>query len=302
MSDSRGFSNSAYDDGTAYPTLGAVMNFLYAKRHGYRFTVFTPAWESESVSHYVPNLNLAGASCVHIGSHAPRHASWCKILTAWLVATSVGRGPAGPVPVSIADTPSPSAPPIWVMYLDSDAIFVNFSVGIPERFAAHSEGPPLKARVDESSAIFLDDFQSGNPNAGIFAFKPGVAAAKLFEQWWTAPDRGSAMTGLWEQASLWAWAKEDYWRERVALVNEGPWWDNVPGLWVRHWAGPIMGPRRERDMLEELQKLGLSGDEIRESIREIAEHHSVRLDVVDVAARLEEAAGASGRRSRRARA
>jgi hypothetical protein len=126
MSDSREIGRSFKD--ASFLTLSVVLNYIYAKRHGYELRFYT-----------MPPRD--GAPCAHPTLKEERGASWCKLLAVWHAIASA--------PVSTAR----------VVFLDSDCAILGQHVRLENWLAANMSlikrhGPaPL-----DSDLVLLSDY------------------------------------------------------------------------------------------------------------------------------------------------
>ena len=153
MSDNRPLDNKNY------PSLTASINKNYCLKHGYEFMYFQP-------TSFSSDLNRC---C--LGPSGYRHCAWTKLLSLKIAMEGD------------AD---------YVVYIDSDAIFKDFSKRIEEVMD-----------IKNNHLVFVNDYPWGpeKANAGFFACKNCKETKEFLQQWWTKDV--NAQEFPWEQKALW---------------------------------------------------------------------------------------------------
>lgn len=182
--------------------------------------------------------------------------SWCKILASRVAgARLMSHG-------SSRWTSEPSlAGSHRVVYLDSDAAFLNHSEGVASFLARHWQRSSLSGpRAGDAAVAFVYNApwkESSYPCAGTFLFQPGPAARSVLRHWWEAPDLGNATAHPWEQDSLWGWHRTAPSSARVDVLSERTMGATRPGMWVRHFASRDTSSVARSGLLRLLGTLGV---------------------------------------------
>lgn len=152
MSDNRNVSTSI--DDCEYNTLTAVINLIYAKRHGYDFRYYVPKLNSQNV--LFNNRSVSGKL---------RHAAWTKLLTT----------------IKILEEQSDYD---GMVYIDSDCIVSNQSLTIDNylRRVRNINGKFLNMNT---LLYFLNDipYDYMLPCSGFYILKNDKSLIKLFKDW-----------------------------------------------------------------------------------------------------------------------
>ena len=244
-----------------YSSLAAVINWHYARRHGYDFTYYLLNASYASAPGVGPAAEERAVACRHPITGAQRAPSWCKLLAAWREASRSSPQQRG-------------ADRALGLFLDSDCIVSDKTLSIAafvdspsrDKLAARSPSKPAAA-----VGVFTHHWTPEQlPNAGVFWFRMGPAAAAFFRAWWDSDDPGHDRVHPWEQPSL----------ERLLSPGVGPFAQSVAlssdptmfhsdGQWIRHFTRLDSASRVPR-LHEKLAKLGLnSADAFRSAVEEI---------------------------------
>lgn len=252
--------------GAAYPSIAAVRNYLWAKRHGYDFVHFHPAGG-------VPNASalglgsltaLARPACFNSRLRRWRALAWCRLLGVW--AASAAR------PLAAARRFD------LVVFLDSDAVVTDAAQNLSFAFSRWQARlrprlvPPLMdggVWSDHPDAVFAplvygqDAGEVGDPRGptlffysdnqptsarfpctGFFVARDGGQLRPLLKTWWNAQIGADAaaldLTPHLEQAMLWRMMEErpdsppTNAMERVVQVLLAPWAPFDKAGWLTH--------------------------------------------------------------------
>ena len=261
-----------------YPSLAAVANYLYAQRHGCEFTYYLIKLNKstaiargatfEPLGRHAHNPKMWPA-CYHPGLKQPRASSWCKLLPSWLAAQGA------------------ASSETWAMFLDSDAFLVDH-----ERSIANFSGDPLASPVSWGATLATSTlaFTSNKPwseffpVAGIYWFRPGRDATRLFARWWDVADPSHAFAHGYEQESLWMWMGEE--AASISVVDV-PTMEDADGQWVRHFTSNE--DEREEKMISRLAGLGVTNITFAALVSTLRAKHVVELDALGVAEQMEAA-------------
>lgn len=262
-----------------YSSLAAVINWRYARRHGYDFTYYVLN-ASYAPEPGVETVEDRAVACRHPITGARRAPSWCKLLAAWREASR----PTPPVSTDACPeekTNRGACSPLQQetdralgLFLDSDCIVSDQTLGIAT-FVDSSSRQKLAARSPSKPAATVGVFThhwtpEQLPNAGVFWFRVGPAAAAFFQAWWDSNDPSHDRAHPWEQPSL----------ERLLSPGVGPYAQSVAlssdptmfhsdGQWIRHFTRLDSNSRLPR-LHEKLAELGLnSADAFRSAVEEI---------------------------------
>jgi hypothetical protein len=286
MADNRAPSIHDHITNATYPILSAVVNLLYARRHGYNFTYFVYEWNhtAADLAHLHPPA--PPAACYHYGTGLFRHGTWCKILACWHSLRSVGR--LSWSPFAAYRNESANAIP-WFVYLDSDVVVRDHDMSFAEWV---SKSPPSISGPSIRDALisFANDRPyptSNDANAGTFFFHPdapgSIATAAFFRHWWEAPDGGKAMARFHEQDSLRSFYRTPEWTPKIGVLNNEIWMHrDLAGQWLRHFTD-VHEPDRPAVFQRELGALGVTPDAFRGLIQDLIKGHVVSIDVLDAA-------------------
>jgi hypothetical protein len=306
MADSRVPSLHDRLNNASYPTLAAVANLLYARRHGYNFTLFIYSWNHTEAALARLQIPPPPTACYHYGTGLFRHAMWCKILACWHALRSVGRRPWAPQLWSGHSTPAgsrPAAAPAprtaqWLIFLDSDTFVLNRNMSFSE-WASNAPPSISGPSVHDALVSFANDrpYPTGNePNTGVFFFRPDApgynATADFFRFWWEAPDGGKAMERFHEQDSLRAFYRNKEWASKIAVLNNEVWmrYDRGNGQWLRHYTEQKEW-HRPSVMRKNLAALGVTPSAFRRLVQDLIKNHVICVDVFDAAKQIQDATG-----------
>jgi len=212
------------DGNTSYPSLTAVLNYNYAKLHGYDYRYYHPYMNVEEVEKkYNVNPPDFGAgnedgrsqvTAFHASLKEFRGASWSKLPLLWHVATT-----------SINDYD-------LVMYLDSDSSITNakssrsIEKALLEWIDDQENGGGKRVvwgemDLQRTAMIFFPNspFGEWEPCAGAFLFRPQLAAP-IIKTWWDydLPDKNFALAH--EQDVLWLLFQfQDQWKYSLNMSS-----------------------------------------------------------------------------------
>jgi hypothetical protein len=203
-------------DGHGYFSVSAVLNYLYAKQWGYTYihyhmtlnvSEFGPDFyrpEYLTDQYKLDRYPKMKASCAHLGQKELRLSSWCKLLPCWLHASMQHD-----LKHRRADSTDDFA-----LYLDSDAIVLADNISIADyvnsEAAARGHTVSWGQSLTNATITFLSNRGPWGaalqfPVAGVFWFRPGLAASRFFEHWWDVRDRQHSFFHAFEQESMWLW-------------------------------------------------------------------------------------------------
>ena len=253
--------------GATYPSIAAVRNYLWARRHGYDFVHFHPAGG-------VPNASALGLGGAHTALARPacfnsylrrwRALAWCRLLGVW--AASSAR------PLSAASRFD------LILYLDSDAVVTDAAHNLSGAFARLQ--PRLRPRLDPPQVVggvwrdnpdvvhaplvygqdagpmgapegptlfFYSDNQPNGqrfPCSGFFVARDGGQLRPFLQTWWNAQIGADAarfdLSPHLEQAMLWRMMEErpdsppTGVMERLVQVAFAPWAPFDKAGWLTH--------------------------------------------------------------------
>jgi hypothetical protein len=172
MSDNRRLRGDL--DTADYNSLVAAINASYCKAQGYDFRYYRPYLNDRAEE---PLFN-----CLDPHSGAPRHASWSKLLSMQKA-------------VAVAVTGNYN----YVVYIDSDCIFKDWSQRLEDMIRPHASSDILVA----SDA----PFHPGFPCAGFFILKVGSVSRQFLKDWYGVDMPRRNKGRYWEQSALWSFFK-----------------------------------------------------------------------------------------------
>lgn len=288
MSDYRNLTACSNYSGAPYHCYSVAANYLYARRHGYAFTYYMSSWNSTSGAALHLDPPRRPNACFHRVTGGFRHASWCKLLPAWVVASS-----------DPPSSPTGNSTPGWVMYMDSDAVFRDAATGIHE-YLAMNRTIELGTPVSNASAVVFFRNLPGvketfrMPNAGTFLIRPGASSAAFFSYWWAAgPDVG----GNFEQESLWQFYSHPQWTGFLSVIASEQFCgeDDIAGQWVRHYCRQRDAQKRSEKLRTLLLESGIDEAEYLHTIDDVIQLGGVvDLDVLEVDAQIVASVDPSG--------
>jgi len=252
--------------GAAYPSIAAVRNYLWARRHGYDFVMFHPAGG-------LPNATalglggrtaLARPACFNSALRRWRALAWCRLLGVW--AASAAR------PLAAARRFD------LILYLDSDAVVTDPALNLSGAFSRFQRRlrprlePPRMAggvwsdhpdvvhaplvygqdagAVGEPTGPTLFLYSNNEPSgarfpcSGFFVARDGGQLRPLLKTWWNAQIGADAasldLSPHLEQAMLGRMMEErpdsppTNAMERVVQVIKAPWAPFDKAGWLTH--------------------------------------------------------------------
>jgi hypothetical protein len=188
MSDNRYLSDNF--EAAEYNSLVAAINYEYCKKYGYEFIYYRPYLNKEVVELH---------NCIDPNSGELRHASWAKLLSA-MRAHELNYD--------------------YIVYIDSDCIFKDFSVSIEEYIKNITE--PL---------IFLNDKPWGEtyPCAGFFILRVNEYSKQFIKNWFTFHKPDKNIIHAFEQCALY----DIYTEYTIKLIDD--WmFRETQGQFLRH--------------------------------------------------------------------
>lgn len=252
--------------GATYPSIAAVRNYLWARRHGYDFVHFHPAGDLPNASALGLGAHTALARPACFNSHLRRWRAlaWCRLLGVW--AASSAR------PLTAARRFD------LILYLDSDAVVTDVAHNLSGAFARLQ--PRLRPRLDPPQVVggvwhdrpdvvhaplvygqdagpvgapegptlffYSDNQPSGQrfPCSGFFVARDGGQLRPFLKTWWNAQIGADAarfdLSPHLEQAMLWRMMEErpdsppTNVMERLVQVALAPWAPFDKAGWLTH--------------------------------------------------------------------
>jgi hypothetical protein len=251
--------------GATYPSVAAVRNYLWAKRHGYDFIYFYPrALPNATALGLGAGSGLVQPMCFNSRLRRWRGLAWCRILAAW--AASVPRPLTAPRRFDL------------IVYLDSDAVVSSMADPLSGAFLRAQ--PRLRPRLEPplmvggvwtnhpdlaaAPLVYGQDvapmgdahgptifFYSNNephgqrfPCSGFFVARDGGQLRPFLKTWWNAQVGADAarfdLSPHLEQAMLWRMMEErpdsppTNAMERVVQVLLAPWAPFDKAGWLTH--------------------------------------------------------------------
>jgi len=190
MSDNRPLDPNPTTD--SYSSYVAAINYEYCKIHGYDFIYYQP------YLHVKEPLSLY--NCIDPTTKELRHASWSKLLSTTLAL---------------------DLPYDYIMYIDSDCIFKDFTIKI-ESF--------LETNLDKSILFWSNKpWSTDHPCAGVYICKVSSETKELIRNWYnySIPDHNTCH--MYEQNALW----QIYKTLNMGIIDD-IMFDETPGQFLRH--------------------------------------------------------------------
>lgn len=302
---------------TKYPSLSAVLNYNYAKRHGYHYRYYHPFINIDEVEKkYNVKLNTTKingqdprsiVTSFHPGLLQYRGASWSKLPLLWHVATTMGND---------YDL---------MIYLDSDLVITPDTAQgnrrVEDALKEWQEGHKFVWGVDnvkKSPLMFFKNSPYGDqePCAGFFLFRPKIAAP-MIKDWWDFDIEEKNFDAMHEQSGLWRlYNQEDQFKyylnkSSITLIHENqfPVGDMKMEEWCLHkgWVCHVCNNWGDLRHIMFKKMLGIEEKEItssathekireayRNAIKEIKEVGATQFNILSAA----EAMEVSGDRNR----
>ena len=167
MSDNRFVLGNDYNS-LDYNGFVAAINYEYCKKHDYDFVYYRP---------YLQNKNeIKLLNCRNPTTRALRHASWSKLLSTSLALKSK----------SSYD---------YVVYIDSDCIFKDFTQTLEDFIMPHTD----------KDILFLNNrpWNTNKPCAGFYICKVNVFSQHFLRDWYNVNLPEKDTQHAWEQDALW---------------------------------------------------------------------------------------------------
>lgn len=187
--------NRKLEEEETYYSLAAATNYAYCKQHGYDFIYYVP-YSSTNVR--------AIDTTVDPNTGAPRHASWSKIISAMRA-------------VELYDYD-------YVVYIDSDCIFRNFSAPLESIISQY---------LDKTMIVWNDiPWHKDKPCAGFFILssRNKSKATSLLLEWYMYDLPEHNQGRLWEQVAL---CDMFITRQDIGMRDELMFYEQ-PGQFIRH--------------------------------------------------------------------
>lgn len=164
MSDNRNLEKSFLD--ADYNSLVASINYEYCKTHKYDFVYYRP--------YFMKKDETKLRNCIHPITKNVRHASWSKLLSTSLALQMEYD---------------------YVVYIDSDCIFKDFSQSLEEFLKPYSD----------KDILFLNNKPWGDtlPCAGFYICKVNEHTRCFIQDWYNYNIPEKDTTHAWEQDALW---------------------------------------------------------------------------------------------------
>lgn len=185
-------------------TLTAVLNFLYAKRHGYTFIYYRMT-----------------AQCVHPIQNQRRVGAWCKPLGMWETAIA------------------PEHTGKRILLLDGDCVVLgqyrSFDDWVSVNLTAHKRFgvSPVAADIVLLNDHFADPYcRSGFGNGGFIITKTGPTGERLMRRWWDVYDERNSWS--FEQNALGALLREGDGAMTTVCVPHNEFMAAGPSSFVYH--------------------------------------------------------------------
>jgi hypothetical protein len=259
MLDDRTMSPALPDAGNAqhfYPSIAAVHNYRWARRHGYDFVMFHPA--------VTPNMTLVGGgaealrglqkpACFNSALGRWRGLSWCKLLAMWAASVedpaAGGRGGGRRHDL--------------ILFLDSDAVVTAPETNISGAFARWhprawrgdavytslvygEEGGTMGTEAGPSLFFFSDRQPAGRQfaNLGFVLARDSAQLRPALKTWWTTqpgmdvekfdyePHMEQAV--MWRMQEAGEESPPERAMRRVIQVSDAPWAPMQEASWLTH--------------------------------------------------------------------
>lgn len=297
-----------------YHELAAVVNYLYARRHGYAFRYYTlgeaPRCTAGPRSSRLVYRLTANATFNRLIS---LHQRWLHARTRWRLRThdsGAGSARAGRVATKLqcvcrhgiyGDRAAPWGKLLAihdairtcggrVAYLDTDAIVASPELTLDGFLARHGV-----AVGTELVVTFNHPWDADLPNSGFMVWQGTDASLRMLQQWWNL-DCGPCHTHHdFEQSGLWRLLSTDSsFRSCTAVLPDVSFLEQ-PGQFVRHVPSAFRAWRRARFRME-LRRLGADAEAYARVVCEDIPARRQVLDPLGCARTIE--TGAQGARTR----
>ena len=168
MSDNRLLDNDFSK--AQYNSLAASINYEYSKKYGYDFIYYRP---------YLNSNKILENNCIDPNTKLLRHCAWSKLLSTRL-ALELNYD--------------------YVVYIDSDCIFKNFSKSLEEFISPYLN----------NNCIYLNNTPWGDdvPCSGFFICKVCPDVKEFVKEWYAYDFKNEKNPCRWEQGALWKLYKD----------------------------------------------------------------------------------------------
>eukprot|EP00038_Savillea_parva_P013926 m.213357 g.213357 ORF g.213357 m.213357 type:complete len:340 (-) comp26535_c0_seq1:225-1244(-) len=266
-------------------TLAAVLNYLYAQRHGYGFRYYHLALRDSVAQPRAHNLDTDAKAqhCQHAHFGWKRAAPWCKLLGLYDAASMT---PTPTVTQTTAMTPSSpggasdtsgaaasslpgvtAATTLWAhkfLYLDSDAAVVNQSASIDDALASVTITP----ETARTHGVILSGsnypWVTHKGTSGTLLITPSTVSRYILLHWWNSRDYNHmAFRHTFEQVAweaLWEWDHKQLGKQGLLGVVDWKAFRAAPSgppPFLRH-IGSDDGKQRRPFFMAQLKRHGVT--------------------------------------------
>lgn len=233
MSDNRDIVNDFHD--CNYNTLTALINYRYCQKNNYAFKYFRPH----------DNGNFSVNNCYSVSGRL-RHSAWAKLLSTMKAMLEYKEYD-------------------YIVYIDSDCIFNNFSATIP----GHYKNLEImnNGSIDKSNVLFANDkpWYPESPCSGYYILKNNDKSFAIFKEWYSIDTQESEYFNLNHCYEQWGVYRmfESKRKEELLMINDDMFLDSHAGQFLRHIATPqdrkripfFKGKIRELSLLKHFNEL-----------------------------------------------
>lgn len=271
-------------NGEDYVSRMAVINYLYAKKHGYDFTFYVPFLNWASVTKEHPSTKDVDRlksgqpknipCCWHSGLRQLRSAPWAKILATWDA-------------LHFIINTHKSSEETTLLYIDSDAYVKNHSLSLEEFVETRAPPKVIWGSLPKQthSLFFLNNepWHKMRPCSGIFVMRAGLTLRRFIKAWWDYDLPSSNFKDWYEQDALWDLQDLNDSSQSFAVVDESGFMP-YPSNWIRHIPHGNPNPSfRNDNPLRFLQnQLGVNGSSFAALTEEILTKHVKYLSTFEI--------------------